>query len=654
VTSRITGAAVVLALVFGTASRGRAQAPSPSPSPGKVSGGATTPVEAPVVLKPGAGASSPAEGLLQSARLAAGERQFNAAGELLERAVVRDPGSGAAWNALGWADVAVGRYEKAEEALRKAIAIDATDARAYNNLGQALAHLRRDPEAIAAYQKAIQLSPQDPWAHLNLGRAYLRTKDDEKAISELEAARRITPKNAGLLVSLGGAYGRAHRADDAGRAFAAAVALDRGRENDAAYEMALAKVDLPQAEKYAGAAITRTLSSAHATSLAQARPWEESVALDLGALWDTWGFLKLQEGALPEAERYLASAWQLSPGSEQSAHLGAVFEALGRAPEALAWYEIALSEDAQDEDAKARLAALAPGRTLESLAEEGRKLFEERTTLLVKNPAGTAGSAEFWVLLSHPGGVREVRWVSGADPLAAFEKDLLALRYPQSFPDENEASLILKGTLFCPVGSPECRFVLPFVRGSDAPAGSTNGDPGFPRASVVAPKKVKDVKPVYPLDAARAGLMGTVVLEVEVQKDGAVQEKAIIHGASPLTEAAIDAVKGWRYTPTVLNGVAVPVLTTVTVNFKESPPFHFADLVDSLKSRHEAIRESAARWLQGVGPGTGVSAEQRAEVMGRLQDLASHDPSARVRAAATETVAVLEGKAPPPTVLKPE
>jgi protein TonB len=62
-----------------------------------------------------------------------------------------------------------------------------------------------------------------------------------------------------------------------------------------------------------------------------------------------------------------------------------------------------------------------------------------------------------------------------------------------------------------------------------------------------------------------------VILECTIGPDGSIVDVRPIRGASPeLIEAAIDAVRQWRYTPTLVDGVAVPVIMTVTVNFKLS------------------------------------------------------------------------------------
>jgi protein TonB len=78
------------------------------------------------------------------------------------------------------------------------------------------------------------------------------------------------------------------------------------------------------------------------------------------------------------------------------------------------------------------------------------------------------------------------------------------------------------------------------------------------------------VDPLYP-DAARAGgQRGTVVLQVLIGRDGAVQDAKFLQGSLVFARAAIDAVKQWRFKPYSLNGRAVSVQSVITLNFK--PP----------------------------------------------------------------------------------
>jgi len=84
------------------------------------------------------------------------------------------------------------------------------------------------------------------------------------------------------------------------------------------------------------------------------------------------------------------------------------------------------------------------------------------------------------------------------------------------------------------------------------------------------PKKLKNVAPVYPDIAKQARVQGVVILECTISPQGKVTNVTVLRGIPLLDAAAIEAVKQWVYSPTLLNGVPVPVIMTVTVNFRLS------------------------------------------------------------------------------------
>jgi protein TonB len=75
------------------------------------------------------------------------------------------------------------------------------------------------------------------------------------------------------------------------------------------------------------------------------------------------------------------------------------------------------------------------------------------------------------------------------------------------------------------------------------------------------------VKPVYPAIAQTARVTGSVTIEATIGEDGKVSDAKVVRSVPLLDQAALDAVRQWEYMPTLLNGVPVPVLTTITVNF---------------------------------------------------------------------------------------
>jgi len=97
--------------------------------------------------------------------------------------------------------------------------------------------------------------------------------------------------------------------------------------------------------------------------------------------------------------------------------------------------------------------------------------------------------------------------------------------------------------------------------------GVTTSNPVRIGGAILPPTKTKDVRPIYPAIAQSAHTQGVVILEVIVGADGRVNEARVLRAIPLLDQAAIDAVKDWEFTPTLLNGVPVPVIMTVTVNF---------------------------------------------------------------------------------------
>jgi len=162
--------------------------------------------------------------------------------------------------------------------------------------------------------------------------------------------------------------------------------------------------------------------------------------------------------------------------------------------------------------------------------------------------------------------------------------------------------------------------------------------------AIEEPKKVKHVVPAYPAEALRAGQSGVVVLECTIDAQGKVASTRVLSGVPPLSESAVKAVGKWRYTPTRLSGVAVPVIMTVTINFKRYYGLHLSELIDSLKSKNEFIRESAVLWLAGARPGPRISGSDWIGIVQALRGLAEHDESERVRAAAAQAVTQLEAR----------
>ncbi len=86
-------------------------------------------------------------------------------------------------------------------------------------------------------------------------------------------------------------------------------------------------------------------------------------------------------------------------------------------------------------------------------------------------------------------------------------------------------------------------------------------------ARVAEANLVHDVTPQYPPEAGRARLEGAVVLMAVIDRDGSVRDVRVESGLPILAQAAIDAVKQWRYKPYLVDGEPVEVDSRITINF---------------------------------------------------------------------------------------
>ena len=124
------------------------------------------------------------------------------------------------------------------------------------------------------------------------------------------------------------------------------------------------------------------------------------------------------------------------------------------------------------------------------------------------------------------------------------------------------------------------------VAGMEGLGGSSSGVIGGlfggqsgPKVQAAVPKKVnisagvavgmliQKTPPLYPPIAKAARVSGTVVLQATISKTGSIENLHVVSGPAMLQQAALDAVKSWRYRPYLLNNEPVEVETTVNVIF---------------------------------------------------------------------------------------
>jgi TonB family protein len=85
--------------------------------------------------------------------------------------------------------------------------------------------------------------------------------------------------------------------------------------------------------------------------------------------------------------------------------------------------------------------------------------------------------------------------------------------------------------------------------------------------NIAPPTKIRDVRPVYPPEALANNVAGAVIVQATIDGEGKVRDARVLRSIPLLDAAAVEAVRQWEFTPTLLNGVPKPVIMVLTINF---------------------------------------------------------------------------------------
>ena len=118
-------------------------------------------------------------------------------------------------------------------------------------------------------------------------------------------------------------------------------------------------------------------------------------------------------------------------------------------------------------------------------------------------------------------------------------------------------------------GAPPASMLAPVVRTENQPAPPPSINSPAPSArSVREPKLISSTQPTYPAVARQSNTQGMVVVSAEVDARGIVTSAKAISGPVTLRQAAIDAVKQWKYSPALIDGKPASAQVTVNVQFR--------------------------------------------------------------------------------------
>jgi tetratricopeptide (TPR) repeat protein/transglutaminase-like putative cysteine protease len=415
---------------------------------------------------PAVPASATADELLEAGLAAFNAGNAASAIPLFERLVQIDPRHKGAWNNLGLARLRTGNYDAAIAAFQKQLGIDPSDQHANDYLGLAYQQQRNYPQAIAAFRKQTEMNPLDSVAHAALGEILLEQHEYPAAVPELDKATILSPENVGLRLALGRASLNSGDDKKALAAFEAAVQLSPTPPvwNNIAYNLADRATDLDKAQHYAESAIAATEADLQKIDLSHLTPEHLSDVANLGAYWDTLGWVYFRKVDLASAERYVRAAWMLDQSGEIGDHLAQIDEQLGQKARAIRQYALALAAPGSLPETRAKLILLLGGNTqIDTLVEQaGPDLAALR-----RIPAGKLDAedvqADFLILLS-PGEksarVDGVRFVAGSEKLKPFSDRLRSLDYGVVFPNSTSVRLVRRGILACAAQTGDCTLTL--------------------------------------------------------------------------------------------------------------------------------------------------------------------------------------------------
>ena len=238
----------------------------------------------------------------------------------------------------------------------------------------------------------------------------------------------------------------------------------------------------------------------------------------------------------------------------------------------LTWEELIFSRGPDGVPGEVEAAILQPIYKVEPIYPEAAKA------------AGISGKVELRVTLDEEGSVLETSVMSGHSILVEAAREAISQwRYDPNMINQLPTTQVsISATvIFLPDGTVDTSNSLfgMYIRSSfrlDSNAtGNTGSDttgqaPVRVGGEVMQGKLMHRVEPIYPEAAKAEGIDGVITLNVLINEDGAVMEIAVVSGPPLLILSAIDAVRQWRYSPTMVDGSPVPVRTEVHVNFRFS------------------------------------------------------------------------------------
>lgn len=409
-------------------------------------------------------ANSEATQLLAEALQASQVGNLRRAQGLLERATELDPTFSRAWSTLGIVYVTTGDVPQGLKALRKAIEVNPHEPSAYKALGMMLRTMGRNEEAAQVWRDLHKEFPEDQDAASNLALTLIDLKRYSEAAEAMEAALDVNQETYGMQLQLGTAYIRAGNLKKALAAFERAAALDSSPNtlNAISYELAEANTHLPEAQEYAENGVAALEGELHFVTLDTLETEDLQRVSELGAIWDTLGWVYFRTGDFQKSELYLRASWSLIQAAEAADHLGQLYEKQQKTQAAAHAYAWALGTGHLMPEVNERLTRLLGSRLrADAAVQKARSDTSLMRTTRVPRPAPGRASAEFFVLLSPGPKVDDVQFIHGDESLRSASGAIASAKFDAVFPSQKPTRIVRRGILSCPErATPTCDFVL--------------------------------------------------------------------------------------------------------------------------------------------------------------------------------------------------
>ncbi len=368
-----------------------------------------------------------------------------------------NPNQEALWGDLGLVALRRGNRSEAMRDYKKEIELHPESAFAWRTLAQVQNTTGDHKAAIETLKKWATYAPDNVEAATELIGFLLATNDTAGALNAAnQALKNLSAESqtsSAFQLQLGEAQLRGG-ATEAGVATLSAIAKDNTNytfRNDAAYELAQARQQLPLAEATERAVLkhmeAQTLSWTGDESLNTLRQG----TILLAASWDTMGWILFLENKPTEAEGYIRAAWLIQQQSEIGEHLGDIHMAQNKPAEALRDYRLAAvtippgpNPASAELDAKIAKAKAAAGKDETS---DPRDDLQKVRSVPAGPSAGLSGTAEYGLLLS-PRGIERLD-ASGGAKFDNGEAKIRAAKLPTLFPPDTDARLARTAYLNC-------------------------------------------------------------------------------------------------------------------------------------------------------------------------------------------------------------